>query len=279
MREKHGWREFNIHDNDDDGEEDAYASGLYLFGNMQEKGTEEMMDFSFVVKEKNGKDTSNETVDITLKGFQDYNHSTGMAVWLGSEIMANYLAKNSKLIRNRSVLELGAGLGLAGIVSHRLLASKVVVTDGDTAVLNDYLRFNATQNQNSSPATDLQTSQLIWGNQGRASDSEENPLNEFRKEYARFDVVIACDCTYMPQSTEPFWQTIDALLKPKTTDDESNPGIFLYVMEAATQAPLEDVLKLADKMDFVWTMETMPSIAPEPQQKQNQHEIYTFWRR
>jgi hypothetical protein len=83
----------------------------------------------------------------------------------------------------------------------------------------------------------------------------------------------------MPQSTEPIWQTIDALLKPKTTDDESNTGILLYVMEAATQAPLEDVLKLADKMDFVWTMETMPSIEPEPQQNQRQHEIYTFWRR
>jgi predicted nicotinamide N-methyase len=278
MRGKHGWREFNIHDNDDE-EEDAYASGLYLFGNMQEEGTEEMMDFSFVVKEKNGEDTSNKTVDITLKGFQDYTHSTGMAVWLGSEIMANYLVKNAELIRNRSVLELGAGLGLAGIVSHRLLASKVVVTDGDTVVLNDYLQFNATRNQNSSRATELQTSQLIWGNQGRASDSEENPLNQFRKEYDLFDVVISCDCTYMPQSIEPFWQTIDALLKPKTTDDESNPGIFLYVMEASTQAPLEDVLKLADKMDFVWTMETMPSIEPEPQQKQREHEIYTFRRR
>jgi hypothetical protein len=40
MREKHGRRDFNIHDNDDV-EVDAYASGLYLFGNMQEEKIEE----------------------------------------------------------------------------------------------------------------------------------------------------------------------------------------------------------------------------------------------
>jgi hypothetical protein len=78
---------------------------MHLFGNMQEEGTEELMDFSLVVKEKNGEDTSNKTVDITLKGFQDYSHSTEMAVWLGSEIMTNYLVKHSELI------QLDAGLG------------------------------------------------------------------------------------------------------------------------------------------------------------------------
>jgi predicted nicotinamide N-methyase len=228
------WREFNIHDSDrDDSDEDDYTSGLHLFDQIQD---EEMMNFSFLLERPA---LEFEKINITLKGYSDYTHSTGMAVWLGSEIMSYYLLHNSEKIRNKCVLELGAGLGLAGILSQKLNASKVVLTDGDISVVKDYLRYNATTNE-----TDCMCPQLIWGNQGHAKDDEDNPLAQFRKEYGTFDVILACDIMYMPQSLEPFWQTVDALL--------NESGSMFYVMEASSQVAHEEVLHMAEKLDFGW---------------------------
>lgn len=268
--DKNEWREFHIHEG-----EDEYVTSLDLFGNLQEEASEEMMDFSYPLVTTTT--TTTALIDITLKGFQDYTHSTGMAVWLGSEILARHLVKHTDLVQGKSVLELGSGLGLAGIICHRLQASMVVLTDGDTAVLNDFLKFNAAQNHDQEHNNVLETCQLIWGNQGYAPGSNENPLTQFRKEYGLFDVIISTDCTYMPQSLEPFWTTIDALLKRK--NDKGESGIFLYVMEAATQAPLEDVLEMAQHLGFEWTLDTMPTIEAEPQDKDKMHDIYTFRRR
>lgn len=278
------WREYNIYDgkNEED-DEDDYASGLQLFGGIEDEA-EEMMDFSIVGK-TNVDSESEETIKVTLKGFKDYNHSTGMAVWLGSEVMANFLVQNPDLVRNKTVLEMGAGLGLAGIVSYQLDASKVVLTDGDTSVLNDYLRFNATHNSKSS--TDIPCPQLIWGNQGHEPDAEENPLVQFRKEYGTFDVMIACDCTYMPQSLEPFWQTIDALLKRnENTNDSHHQPTLLYVMEASTPFPLEDVFALAKATGFDWTKKIVSMVPPTDSdspadQEENElrdYEVFLFHR-
>eukprot|EP00980_Cylindrotheca_fusiformis_P021060 scaffold8070_cov117-Cylindrotheca_fusiformis.AAC.8 len=292
MVKKDEWREFHIYQHNDDDDEDEegkddeetaeeYAGNFDLFGNLQDSSNEEMMEFSF--QPNNGvivDDDTDETIHITLKGFQDYTQSTGMAVWLGSEVIAHHLVQNVHMVRNKSVLELGAGLGLAGIVAHRLKASTVVLTDGDTAVLNGYLKFNASLNKSpdscSNSSGTLESAQLIWGNQGHDPDSDNNPLVQFRNQYGLFDVIIATDCTYMPQSLVPFWQTIDALLKPRNEHGQS--GVFLYVMEAATQAPLENVLKVGESLGFEWTLETIPTIEEDPQDKDKMHDIYTFRR-
>ncbi|KAL3928332.1 MAG: hypothetical protein SGBAC_012695 [Bacillariaceae sp.] len=331
-----GWREFNIYNNTAQGadgnndqqvedDEVVYASGMNLFGNIQEEEEEEDMHFSFTVagagcSDANG-DTSasatenKKTIEVTLKGFSDYTQSTGMAVWLGSEIVATFMAQHPYLIRNKKVLELGSGLGLAGIVSHHLDSKKSILTDGDSLVLSDYLSFNAKMNDRRhtqvvsdgggdpvvSTVTDDSTTsgqigtmechQLIWGHQGRSINDQaedgidQSPLVQFRKNHGRFDVILASDCTYMPQSVEPFWETIDFLLKRDDAGCTNTPPAkspstpkLLYVMEASTQAKFEDILDSAKRRGLEWTIDTMPTLEGTPQYEGKEHEIYTFWR-
>lgn len=238
------WREYNIYDErnlDDENDlidDEDYASSFNLFDEIQE-GKEEMLGFSFPLRgeEKNCQD---QAIQIALKGFRDYSQSTGMAVWLGSEVLSHFLVQNSNLVRNKSVLEVGAGLGLAGIVSHHLDA-KVTLTDGDTLVLKDYLSYNAKRNQK---GPEIACDQLIWGTQGQPEES--NPLTLFREKHGSFDVILAADCVYMPQSVQPFWQTIDALAN-------QDNGCLIYVMEASSQAPPGKIFELARHFKFVWS--------------------------
>ena len=73
---------------------------------------------------------------ITIRSETDYDKSTGMSVWKGSEVMCAYLRQHSDVIQNKKVLELGAGCGLCGLVCRMSLrAESVLITDGDHQVL------------------------------------------------------------------------------------------------------------------------------------------------
>ena len=54
--------------------------------------------------------------------------------------MAKYLCANIDLVRGNNVVELGAGCGLPGILSARLGASRVLMTDFDDGTAHCLLR-------------------------------------------------------------------------------------------------------------------------------------------
>ena len=191
-------------------------------------------------------------------------------MWLGSEVLSQYLLQQPKLIRNKTVLELGAGLGLVGITCHFIGASKVILTDGDTKVL-DNLRFNVSQNiesysnengdVHSSSAVSISCPQHIWGNN----------IDDFIKVHGKANTIIATDCVYIPQSLEPLWQSIDQLLLDvdehiehehdgnnndcmnTNNSNNDNDGIFIYTNRCASATPIEMVLEMAHRFGFTWT--------------------------
>jgi Predicted methyltransferase len=82
---------------------------------------------------------------IILRGASEITNSTGLGLWRGAEVLASFLASHPDMVRDKCVLELGAGQGLCGLVAHHVGASKVLLTDGDTAVLKN-LRYNVNLN-------------------------------------------------------------------------------------------------------------------------------------
>ena len=115
--------------------------------------------------------------------------------------MAQYL--DSIDLRGKSVVELGAGLGLPGMVAHMLGASSVVLTD--KANLTDLLRHNVEKNFTSSS---VRVHTLDWS-------SEQD-----RQSIARpIDLILCCDCIYEPlygKSWKPLAATVRALADPHT---------------------------------------------------------------
>ncbi|KAG0644060.1 putative methyltransferase-domain-containing protein [Tuber brumale] len=91
-----------------------------------------------------------------------------------------------------SVLELGAGTGLVGIVAARLGAGRVVVTDGNEGVC-DALKAGLERN---GVADVVSVKRLMWGER----DGKEEEDNEGE----RFDLVVGADVIYDSSTIPPF---------------------------------------------------------------------------
>lgn len=61
-------------------------------------------------------------------------------MWPSAVALSHWLMSNSNLIKNQTVLELGAGCGLTGLVAARLQAREVILTDFNQTVLRNLLR-------------------------------------------------------------------------------------------------------------------------------------------
>ncbi|GMH13041.1 hypothetical protein Nepgr_014882 [Nepenthes gracilis] len=59
---------------------------------------------------------------------------TGQLVWPGAMLLNDYLCKNAEMLRGCSVIELGSGAGVTGILCSRF-CQKVVLTDHNGVVL------------------------------------------------------------------------------------------------------------------------------------------------
>jgi len=67
----------------------------------------------------------------------------GHMLWNAGQVVADYLQQHvEKLIKNKNILELGAGAGLPGLVSAVLGANKVVLTDYPDVDLIENLEYN-----------------------------------------------------------------------------------------------------------------------------------------
>jgi len=165
-------------------------------------------------------------------------HSTGLTLWRASELLCAYLVQTPNLIRGKHVLELGAGLGLCGILVHHMEAARVVLTDGDTDTLAN-LRSNVEMNcpamadERTSAASGIECCQLVWGRN----------LEEFVQTHGTFDVILGADIIYREEILEPLWSSVAQLLQ--------SAGVFLLAY-ARRNVSIDRVLETATKYGFVW---------------------------
>mmetsp|Transcript_8508 Transcript_8508/g.13261 ORF Transcript_8508/g.13261 Transcript_8508/m.13261 type:complete len:278 (-) Transcript_8508:50-883(-) len=269
------WREYNVHGNADD--EEDQPIDLFASSNADEDAYE-TIQYDYVDEEE---DNNAETTKIKIRSETDYDKSTGMSVWKGSEVMCTYLRRHSDLIHNKKVLELGAGCGLCGLVCRMVLnPESVLITDGDHQVLKN-LRYNAEElnglklvddatnniysSSSASTTTDdartISCPQLIWG---------KTHAIKFAKQYGTQDVIIATDCVYIPHSVPKLFETINELLN-------NNSGVFLFVNTCASACPMETVLSIANEFGFMCLDEEFWYHDDDREEKK--HPVHVFRRR
>ena len=121
---------------------------------------------------------SAEGVKQLLARYED-PHGAGDVVWPASIALGRLIAHCPSLVKDKSVIEIGSGLGLCGCVAAAAGASRVVMTDVD----GDMLRL-APASAGANGCDDVvETMTLDWGRK------ESWPEGEF-------DVVIAADVLY-----------------------------------------------------------------------------------
>jgi len=127
---------------------------------------------------------------------------TGVAVWNSCLLLTRLLdaltKQSPKWLENKTVVELGCGVGLASISAAKLGATRVLATDGNVNVIE-----LAKQNVNRNQVGDIvETTTLQWG----FLDAVD---------YANVaDVVIGSDLTYNSGSWRVLAETLSTILKP-----------------------------------------------------------------
>lgn len=121
--------------------------------------------------------------------------TSGLDLWgPASRLLCKEFERNNgEIVRGRSVLDLGCGLGLTGIVAAKFGATRVCLSDFELLTL-ELTRINIERNN----VTVCSTQRLAWARDGQG----QSPLSG-----APFDVVIGSDVLYATSMAEPLLDT------------------------------------------------------------------------
>ncbi|KAJ4763065.1 Protein-lysine methyltransferase METTL21B [Rhynchospora pubera] len=160
---------------------------------------------------------------------------TGQLVWPGAVLMNNYLSNHAEILSGRSVIELGSGIGITGILCSRF-CKEVVLTDHNDEVL-EIIRKNieleaSRRNQN---LPGLTAKKLEWGNR-------EHIQQILQTHHSGFDIVLGADIyilfehfmshlSFQQSSVPHLFDTVQQLLQKKRTGCKFIPA---YVSRAKT---------------------------------------------
>lgn len=220
------------------------------FDPFADENPQEVFSFRFVTNEKksttataieepivrtteydNNSDGENESIRLEIHGYKTDSdqvwESTGLTLWKASTYLCDYMVQHAEKLRGQRVLELGAGLGLNGVLAHRLSADSVVITDGDSDAMVE-LRKNIVVNriQNESddtvegdseqhPQRTVSAAQLIWGldSANRFLESTASASSSSSLASSQFSIIIASDVIYAAIVIDPLWETVRTLLR------------------------------------------------------------------
>ena len=175
---------------------------------------------------------------------QDWGRSksTGAAIWNGANMAGWYLENilGSNSLKNKRVIELGAGIGFTSIIAKQLGAAEVVITDGD----EDVLKIADTAIELNFPFKDgIKTGQLRWNTEDEkvfTSANGERP----------WDYIIVADCTYKKNAWPDLVSSISHLSGPDT--------ITLVSGEPRSVGETEGFLAEVEKQGLQWREEHLP---------------------
>jgi predicted nicotinamide N-methyase len=135
---------------------------------------------------------------------------TGTLIWDSAVYAADMLLSDAwaNRLRGKSLLELGCGLGLPGLVGHAIGASPVLLTDRRTVV--ELVREGLLAN--SLPENEIRALELAW------SDEAASAFKAEHLEGKAPDCIIACDCIFAPIFGSAFLllQMLMAFASPST---------------------------------------------------------------
>ena len=131
---------------------------------------------------------------------------TGLILWPASLALASWIYSNRTLLGGLSLCELGAGVGLPGLVAAAYaLPERVLLTDIIPLTLNN-LKFNVAML--SSGAAPVQVHHVDW----HQISHNDVPSDDFMMTTI-FDVIFGADLVYEPSVLPALCQTIMKLLK------------------------------------------------------------------
>lgn len=146
--------------------------------------------------------------------------STGLTLWRAAEHLSQFCFDHADAFRGKTILELGAGIGVVSILLDRLGAKHVVASDGDEETVELLEKNIHAVKSNVEPAL------LYWGRH-----------QEFQSKHVdKFDVLIAADVIYEDEQVLPLVECAVGLMRPDSV---------FYLAYARRNIPIDKVLVAA----------------------------------
>ncbi|XP_050369559.1 uncharacterized protein LOC126787702 [Argentina anserina] len=159
---------------------------------------------------------------------------TGQLVWPGAMLMNDYLSKNADILQGCSVIELGSGVGITGILCSRF-CREVVLTDHNDEVLkilNKNIELHASSD-NPEYCAGLAAEKLEWGN------SEQ--ISQILQKYSGgFDLILGADICFQQSSITPLFDTVEKLLRVR------KEGMCKFILAYVSRAKTMDTLVISE---------------------------------
>ncbi|KAM7528581.1 hypothetical protein LguiB_031991 [Lonicera macranthoides] len=156
---------------------------------------------------------------------------TGQLVWPGAVLLNEYLSKNADMLQGHSIIELGSGVGVTGILCSRF-CHEIVLTDHNEEVLK-ILRKNIELHKSSSAnstCAGLTAEKLEWGN----SDHLDHIL---QGHVGGFDLVLGADIYILLQSSIPLlFNTAEKLLRVR------GKGQCKFILAYVSRVKIMDIM-------------------------------------
>uniref|UniRef100_A0A7N0TID5 Uncharacterized protein n=1 Tax=Kalanchoe fedtschenkoi TaxID=63787 RepID=A0A7N0TID5_KALFE len=112
---------------------------------------------------------------------------TGQIVWPGAMLMNNFISNNPHILKGSSIIELGSGVGITGLLCSRF-CSEILLTDHNEEVLK-ILKKNIqhhTSSWDNNGCAVLAAEKLEWG--------ESYDINQIMQKHPKgFDLVLGAD--------------------------------------------------------------------------------------
>ncbi|KAI9476200.1 MAG: putative methyltransferase-domain-containing protein [Benjaminiella poitrasii] len=187
-------------------EDDGFAGDLFGAEDEQE-APEVEPTFEVYTRECQLQDDAHKDLTIKLVGSHPlWAHH----LWNASKVFASLFDKHPRLVKDKYVLELGAGGALPSLVAALNGAAKVVVTDYPDNELIENIQYNVDHNIPRNKNTAVVVEGYVWGT---VTDKLKSYLPASQK---TFDVLILSDLVFNHSQHHAMLKTCRELLTPKT---------------------------------------------------------------
>ena len=118
---------------------------------------------------------------------------SGGVMWKAAYVLEGVLSKEPAIVRGKSVLELGSGIGLCGIAAHKLGAASVELTDYVEEIVNKLTRSAAAAADEGIGGGQISASILDWDEEASMEDGDAAQ---------QYELVIGSDIIYEVEQCE-----------------------------------------------------------------------------
>lgn len=193
-------------------------------------------------------------VEIRLIGEDPGHVQSGQYLWPAAAFTAQYLIDNWDTLQASSIVELGAGVGVAGLVASQLPGcNKVIFTDYDPGALQ-LLEENISLNAHHNSACQCRVVFLQWGNElaGRAVLGVEQQPHV----HTNSSSSSSSSCS---SNSDKAYRTTETATVPSNEDNNSN-GDFSNINSAnvcsnSSQVPEESLFPLVLGTDLLYSVD------------------------